>query len=118
METADINTLVAIHDNEDAKLTTITESVGDISKYVTLQRMQRLMNKQLVYCKSDSTKSRRYYLTDIGKDLISDSIKEVVGRVAGQRVHTNSTSYEPYVPSADRAYYRNNGNKHIKSRGF
>jgi hypothetical protein len=36
---------------------------------------------------------------------------------APTRTITNGTVRELYVPAKDNAYYRNDGNKHIKSRG-
>lgn len=49
----------------------------------------------------------------------SEIIRDVTppGEVAQPRKVQNSTMREYYKPEKDRAYYRNDGNKHIPSRG-
>lgn len=52
-------------------------------------------------------------------DDLSDVQVEVINSnklpVATPRTYRTT---EEYVPSKDRSYYRNDGNKHIKSRGL
>lgn len=48
-------------------------------------------------------------------DVRDDVIERNRHAVATPRTHH---SVEEYRPAADRSYYRNDGNKHIKSRGL
>ncbi len=92
-------------------------AIGSGDKQVYQRNMKDLRERGLVHA---AFYQRKLYLhaTDRGANALADYIAaRRAGYAAALPSRVNWITAQPYVPTQARAYYRNNGNAHIASRG-